>query len=1447
MLAVGESYTETQTIALPILADGDYLLELETDETSRVYEGPHEDNNIAQAMIRMRHVDLVPAIVSAPAQATSGDTFPFTWTITNNGTATTLSSWTDRVYLSADQVVDSNDLLFAEVTQTDPLAPGQLVTSSVDVTLPLETTGPHYLLLVTDRNNSIQELATGEANNQLSSPLDVALVEHAELSVSDVVAPTFVIADPAQITVAWTVHNLGEAAAQTGNWYEAIVVNQLDVNGNIREEVELTRLEISEALPAGQSIERQHTFFLPPAFLGRYFVSVRTDVEDAIFENGIEDNNIAQAPELLDIMPIPYADMVVDSVDILSPAASGQPLTVQWSISNQGIATTNSDRWSDQVYLSPNADGSSRVLLGSFEHLGFVQAGDSYTRTAAVNLPNGVEGTYYLVVLQPGGPSLRSNPFEFVYLDNNTLVSDPFQIGLSPPPDLVVSEITAPATAEEGTSIDISWTVSNEGSSVAKGPWTDRVFLQRKGTTQRQQLGSFDYVLSLPAGQSYTRSELFQLPKHTSDLYEIVVETDASQKVYEHNFENNNTTVDDQSLTVTVMPRPDLQVSEIVAPDTVDAGSAFSVEYVIINLGPVETTVPQWQDNVYLSLDDKVTPDDLLIGSFDNGAALGSGESYRTITGSIEVPKRFGGTVYVLVSSDHNQRMDEWPHETNNTRVREIFVNPWPFADLVTSGVVAPDQAFEGNQLQVRYTVTNLGSGPTDVGAWQEQIWLTTDRNRPHPSSDILLSTFDYHGGPLERNAGYDRTRSVTLPDTLLSGTYYITPWVDPFSQVLEQTLVDNINPDDPNEIDNNNYKARPIGIIGTPPATKLPADIAVHSILLDTGAVAGEPFTFGWTVENVGQSTASAYWTDRVYLSDQPTYNAPGSHTWLLGQYTRPSPLAPGASYTRTQTTQLSPATAGQYLIVRSDLNDADPVNNEATAVADVTRVVPDLTVTSVSTAPQGVAGQPTPITYEVTNTSNHTIWDQTRYWSEEIFVSKDPTFLYQRATRIGLVVHDSAAPLGPGESYTTTLDVTLPDGIEGDHYLHVLVNVHGTANVVPIGWPLESGNNQGSADYFTRRAFEDPQGNIASASLPIVLELPDLQVTDLVLPASMVAGEPIEVVATITNTGLRATAVASWKDALLLSTDPSLDSLDYLLVSEQHDGVLQPGESYDVVFHGTLPQGIEGDFYLLAFADTSVGIRRSIFSNIGTGLLGVGGSGTGAVDELGGEGNNVRVAAANVTPALAPDLRVIEIGLPERATRGQLVDVTYQVRNLSSMGTPADQSGWDDLFYLSRDEFLDLRADRYLARHQHSGGLGPNESYVNTMSLQLPSDVLGAWYVFVITDPARYSPRGAVFEAGNENNNELAGIPLIIELPPATDLQVTDITVPNTARPGEPLSVQWQVTNTSTEAAAGTWSDSVFLSADATWDINDVPLGKAAFSGTLARASPTNFRSTR
>ncbi len=61
--------------------------------------------------------------------------------------------------------------------------------------------------------------------------------------------------------------------------------------------------------------------------------------------------------------------------------------------------------------------------------------------------------------------------------------------------------------------------------------------------------------------------------------------------------------MDDTNIEITVRPRPDLQVLEVNAPAVVDPGQTIAVEFVVINQGTIATTVPNWTDRVYLSLD----------------------------------------------------------------------------------------------------------------------------------------------------------------------------------------------------------------------------------------------------------------------------------------------------------------------------------------------------------------------------------------------------------------------------------------------------------------------------------------------------------------------------------------------------------------------------------------------------------------------------------------------------------------------------------------------------------------------------------------------------------------------------------------------------------------------------------------------------------------------------
>src|SRR5262249_28875480 len=138
---------------------------------------------------------------------------------TNIGDAATSSSWVDRVYLSANGQLAGATLL-ASVTRPADLAPGAHYDQVAQATLPNLPGGDYHILIVADAAGNVTE--PNEVNNLSAAP-NLLTVGHPDLVADSVtVSPTPGVFGQ-NVTVGWTVRNLGAAAF--ASWSDSVYLS----------------------------------------------------------------------------------------------------------------------------------------------------------------------------------------------------------------------------------------------------------------------------------------------------------------------------------------------------------------------------------------------------------------------------------------------------------------------------------------------------------------------------------------------------------------------------------------------------------------------------------------------------------------------------------------------------------------------------------------------------------------------------------------------------------------------------------------------------------------------------------------------------------------------------------------------------------------------------------------------------------------------------------------------------------------------------------------------------------------------------------------------------------------------------------------------------------------------------------------------------------------------
>jgi hypothetical protein len=389
-----------------------------------------------------------------------------------------------------------------------------------------------------------------------------------DLVVTEIVAPGSVFSGQS-IDVSWTVTNQGVSGTTAPSWSDVAYLSA-DLVVDPRVDVRLARLPNLSVLGPGESYRQTISFEIPERQFGTFNVLVRTGDGQ---EESNKENNLAAQRMQINLPPPP--DLVPGDLAAPPTAFSGTEVNVQWTVTNAGQSFAKG-AWTDELFLSPsespNAEGSTSLVRST--RVPDLASSETYSEQHVVPLPGELSGELYFVLVT----DVDDEVFEQTDAgEGNNVVSIPVSVILSPPPDLVVQQVTVPESANSGQSITAEWRVHNAGPGVAAGSWKDRVFYSESLPFERENaiaIGSFRRNAELAPDASYTRAAEVTIPDAAEGPGYVIVVADAANDVFEHDFEDNNS---GSSLPVAVSMSPwaDLRVDQISVPDAIGETELF--------------------------------------------------------------------------------------------------------------------------------------------------------------------------------------------------------------------------------------------------------------------------------------------------------------------------------------------------------------------------------------------------------------------------------------------------------------------------------------------------------------------------------------------------------------------------------------------------------------------------------------------------------------------------------------------------------------------------------------------------------------------------------------------------------------------------------------------------------------------------------------------------------
>ncbi|MEM9824403.1 MAG: CARDB domain-containing protein, partial [Bacteroidota bacterium] len=401
-LGTNQTYADNQVFDLPQGISGDYYILLVADNVGLLNDG-NDVNNVrviypqsnpdGSGPLKTIHIELSPSpdlqvnTFVAPSAGTSGQPIQVHWKVTNAGAGMTTGTWTDKVYLSTDFIIDQGDLIIGTQSQELNLATNESYEDTIDVFLPSSVAGNFVLIFRTDANNTVFEF-NGENNNTFLTYLTVSQPPPSDLLVSDInFSNMAMVGEPFSIN--YTVKNEGTNPA-SGQMRDLLYfsVDSIFDASDVRFVDPIFRTINLAPQGTANTTVTSNTPGLP---LGDYYIVAHTDILDNIVEQN-DTNNVRIAMQKVTIsvkellMNVPTADTLENNQELYCRIEIPDSLVDETLLLSLDALPVNSV---NELYLSFNEIPTRSNHDFSFS--------EPFAPDQEIVVPELQKGTYYLM------------------------------------------------------------------------------------------------------------------------------------------------------------------------------------------------------------------------------------------------------------------------------------------------------------------------------------------------------------------------------------------------------------------------------------------------------------------------------------------------------------------------------------------------------------------------------------------------------------------------------------------------------------------------------------------------------------------------------------------------------------------------------------------------------------------------------------------------------------------------------------------------------------------------------------------------------------------------------------------------------------------------------------------------------------------------------------------